>query len=462
MYQRSILMAVVLLVAVASNAPAAVGIFEFNTDIGRTYGAGDDPLATGYTLYVGIDRYLITAGGSGIGSDHDHFRYAYNEVSGDVRMSASFTWYDGYLGDWAMAGAMLRETLSHDSVHYSSFTRRGELWDVKDTWGDDHAGFHRRRDTGGDTTATDLWDVKPATLAVQRVTSGGYQIVQSLVDQGDGAGWEVIGTEITDMPDDILAGVAVTAHHKNFAIRAWADEAFYDYAPSLVGVSQIPTESAGEPYSYKPGFSIKTVKAPDGTDLNADTRELVFDRAEWLVENESLDDTAATEKGNRVEQFVNLSDSGESLNFADRQSFPGIDPFEQPVVDLAGGDDDDHFATEVTGFIELSEGLHVIGGSADDGLLIEVGGIEIGRTRIWEDTGVFLLDVAQAGIYPFRALAFEQTGPGNLALYEWLPDGTMLLLNDTAGGGSAVYVPEPASIALLGVAGLPLLRKRRT
>lgn len=456
-------MAAVLLVAAASNAPAAVGIFEFNADVGRTYGAGDDPQLPGNFQYIATDAYLTTAGGSGIGSDHDHFHYAYNEVNGDVRMSASAKWYSTNGADWAMNGVMLRETLAHDSVHYSSFTRAGGILDITGTWGEDHVGFHRRQSTGVDTVATDWWGAKPATLAVQRVTSGSYEIVQSLVDQGQGAGWEVIGTAVADMPDDILVGIAVTANDNENPVLAWTDNCKYDYSPNLIGVTQVPIEgirTTGS-LSQTPGFLVKTVKAPNGTDLNADTRELVFDRAEWLVENESLDGTAATEKGSRIEQFVNLSDTGGSLYFANSQSFPGIDPFEQPTTDPAGGDDDDHFATEVTGYIELTEGLHVIGGSADDGLLIEIGGIEIGRTRVWEQTGVFLLDVAQGGVYPFRALSFEQTGQSNLALYEWLADGTMLLLNDTANGGSAVYVPEPATIALLGLAGLALLRKRR-
>jgi hypothetical protein len=56
---------------------------------------------------------------------------------------------------------------------------------------------------------------------------------------------------------------------------------------------------------------------------------------------------------------------------------------------------------------------------------------------------------------------YEQGGGSDLELYEVFSDGTRILLNDLNGGGSAVYVPEPATIALLGFGGLAMLRVRR-
>jgi hypothetical protein len=70
-----------------------------------------------------------------------------------------------------------------------------------------------------------------------------------------------------------------------------------------------------------------------------------------------------------------------------------------------------------------------------------------------------MFEAPTTGIYEFEAVGYEEGGGAYLELYEWLPDGSMILIG--AEGGSPVYVPEPATIALLGFGGLSLLRIRR-
>jgi hypothetical protein len=174
------------------------------------------------------------------------------------------------------------------------------------------------------------------------------------------------------------------------------------------------------------------------------------------------------EEGTRVEQFVNLHDSGGRANFANDQSFPGIDGFEQPTSDPAGTglfepDDDDNFATEVLACIYLKAGLHIIGANSDDGTIIEIGGVQIGATETWKGNSDrdFLFIAPAEGFYSFRARSMEGGGGASLELSEVLANGTRVLLGDVANGASAVYVPEPATIALLGFGGLAMLRVRR-
>ncbi|MBN2136894.1 MAG: hypothetical protein JW720_03730, partial [Sedimentisphaerales bacterium] len=87
MCKRLLLLVSVLLIAGTPNAFAAIGIFDNLTDIGN-------PLGVGMAQYVATDRYLIAASGGDIWGNADQFSYLYNEVTGNVRVSASFAWQD--------------------------------------------------------------------------------------------------------------------------------------------------------------------------------------------------------------------------------------------------------------------------------------------------------------------------------------------------------------------------------
>jgi hypothetical protein len=87
-----------------------VGIFEYTQDIGGPAGVG----RTTYEGYVWKDdtlseQYLVMGGGADIWGTADQFHYAWNRVSGDVRISASFDWIVAGTGSWAKYGVMLRE-----------------------------------------------------------------------------------------------------------------------------------------------------------------------------------------------------------------------------------------------------------------------------------------------------------------------------------------------------------------
>jgi hypothetical protein len=180
----------------------------------------------------------------------------------------------------------------------------------------------------------------------------------------------------------------------------------------------------------------------------------------------------AAEEGLRVPEFVNLYDSGDRGVFSAADgypdaTFPGIDPIELPAADPAAGDDDDVFATEVMAIIHLTEGLHIIGVNGDEGTVIEIGGVEIGRSPEPEDdsNSDFVFEVEAQGYYTLRARHLAGVGPAALELHEIVEtDGgawRRILLGDVANGGSAVYVPEPATVVLMGLGVWILLRRRR-
>jgi len=464
MSKKLLLLVVSLLLAGAPNVFASVGVFDFTADIGN-------PLGIGQTIQTGADDYLIYAGGTDIWGNADQFHYSYNQVTGNVRVSASFAWQCVGWNDWAKMGVMLRESTNADSVHYSSLTRKGggDPWALAGSDGDGIFA-QRRESTAAGSGSTDNWDALPnARIGVQRINSGPYEIVQALVDRG--SGWQAYWTGLRDLPDTILAGVAVTSHDDAWIVSAYANNVEFDSAPGLVGVKTADPLAAA--CGDKLGFMVTGAKMPDGWtfwDEGDGSYPSAYRQAEYLTKNSGMtgyipDDPTeypSAQFGTEYRALVNLHDSGGRWVYANDASFPGIDAFQQETTDPADGDDDDQFAVLVEGCIELTAGLHIFGGVLDDGVMMRIGGVEIGRTNAWDETGQWLFEAPVAGVYSLEAIGFEMGGGAQLELYEYLSNTSMVLLGDVANGASPVYcVPEPATIALLGFGGLSMLRIRR-
>jgi hypothetical protein len=227
-----------------------------------------------------------------------------------------------------------------------------------------------------------------------------------------------------------------------------------------------------EPFGKERGFEIRTVKAAsvDGWDRDEMNKLLDFGCTGPLCMAPGMPEPGI-EDGRRTSQYVNLFDSGDRGAFTVSDdwpdaAFPGIDPIEWPAADPAAADDDDAFATEVMAVIHLTEGLHVIGVNDADGTIIEIGGIEIGRTPEWKEASNsdFSVEVEVEGYYTLRVRHLAGIGPATLELHELVEteDGTWerILLGDVASGGSLVYAPEPATIVLIGLGALVLVRRR--
>jgi hypothetical protein len=195
-----------------------------------------------------------------------------------------------------------------------------------------------------------------------------------------------------------------------------------------------------------PGFKIRSIKVGMG---------LAWPSAGYAAMNQLLDTGQypagidGEEEGTRIEQFVNLHDSSGRGEFTNDQTFPGIDDFQQPTTDPAGGppsgpDDDNYFATEILACIDLTAGLHIIGVNSDDGAIVKVGGVEVGRTAEFKSASTvdFTFEVVTAGKYRLQVRSFVNAGGAELELHEILvtPGGRVrILLGDVERGGSPVY-----------------------
>jgi hypothetical protein len=415
-----------------------VGIFEYSQDIGAPAGIG----RTTYEGYVWKDdvlteQYLMMGGGADIWGNADQFHFAYNKVSGDVRLSASIGWVIAS-ADWAKMGVMLRETTGGPSAHYFMCDRKLR----------DYAAVQGRPGTGDSSYAfgTEYNATNAKALGIQRVTLNGVEWIEGLVDKG--SGWESTCLISADLADDLLAGVAIDAANNTQLVQGRVWNVQYELNPSMVGtIPAIPADQALEaPPSEVSGFSIRSLKT-----LITDGSFNTFAAMNELLDTGMFGGLPALpgSEGTRVDEFVNLRDTGngafsEANGYPDI-SYPGIDPLEQPAQDPAAGDDDNDFATEILGYIHLVPGEYYrFGVDSDDGGILEIGGVEVVRTAELKgtslvDSSFYVVDVE--GYYPLRARQFERGGGASVELHQILIDGTRLLMNDVANGAAEVYAP---------------------
>lgn len=143
-----------------------------------------------------------------------------------------------------------------------------------------------------------------------------------------------------------------------------------------------------------------------------------------------------------IASVINLNAVGGSSagNFPTDDQMPGV-----PATDLSS----DGLAAEIITYLDLPAGLTVMGVNSDDGFRTTAGKVpqdqfsallagqfDGGRTAA--DT-VFFLNVPQAGVYAFRTTYENGTGGADIEWFTVKPDGTKVLINDTANGGIKAY-----------------------
>jgi regulation of enolase protein 1 (concanavalin A-like superfamily) len=177
-------------------ATAGLPSGQAHADIGSPAIKGSASFAQG--------TYTISGAGSDIWDTADQFHYVYQQVTGDVDVSARVASLMN-TDACAKAGVMIRASLSAGSTHASMFISPGQGY-----------AFQRRPTTSADSENTDGGaGVAPGWVRVKRTGS-----LFTAYKSTNGTTWTVVGSDSITMASAVYVGIAVNSHNAAAATRA--------------------------------------------------------------------------------------------------------------------------------------------------------------------------------------------------------------------------------------------------
>jgi TolB protein len=192
--------------AAVSAQISPVGIFQFSYDIGN-------PKKAGSANYNSTDQvYSLTGSGYNIWFARDEFHYLYDKIKGDFILTANFKFEGKGTESHRKTGWMLRATTDDSSPHISA-TLHGDGLTVMQ-WRDFKGA--EMKDPEDEVFAKD------SAFNVIQIERAGKIVFMRAAH--DGKPFVIIGSyEMTNLPDEILAGLFVCSHNPDVTeeVKVW-------------------------------------------------------------------------------------------------------------------------------------------------------------------------------------------------------------------------------------------------
>ena len=213
--------------------------------------------------------------------------------------------------------------------------------------------------------------------------------------------------------------------------------------------------SADSVNTNSPGFKVRThqVSVDAGTSVQ---------RAELQFANKLLDPATGNVLANIADlSTANADGTFDIANYIDLSTFASPTGFFLNDTNPPGLVGTDQYALEIMTFLNLAPGVYTFGIDAlrnynttapgsfrESGFRLTAGAnprdlfaaeVAVFDKSRPEGEKQFSFVVQQSGIYPFRLLWFSGVGQSSLEWYQVTPQGTRVLIGDTASGGIAAY-----------------------
>ncbi len=173
--------------------------------------------AAGTTLPKGSDGFIVDGGGADIWGTADAFRFVYQALNGDGRITARVASIQA-IDAWTKAGVMIRSSLQANAAHALMVASPGKGF-----------AFQRRPTSGGTSVHTAAGTgTAPAWLRLER---RGQSVVASL--SMNGTTWSTVGEATITLGTTAYVGVAVSSHRSGVLASAVFESIDVTLPPAL-------------------------------------------------------------------------------------------------------------------------------------------------------------------------------------------------------------------------------------
>jgi TolB protein len=247
-------------IALAQDLP--VGIFQFSNDIGNHEKVGQ-------ASYDNAEQiYKVKGSGYNIWFERDEFHYLYNKIKGDFILTANFKFEGTGIEPHRKTGWMIRNTTKDNSPHVSAVLHGDGLTVMQ--WRDIEGAQMKDPET--------QIFAKGSNYEIIQIERSGRTISMKAAHAGEPL--ETVGSyEMSNLPDEILAGLFVCSHNGNVTeeARIWnvrIDRPVNDnYNPGKEGY---------------PGCRLETMNVTDGKRLVIYEKQGRFEAPNWMPDGEEL------------------------------------------------------------------------------------------------------------------------------------------------------------------------------
>jgi len=198
-----VILSVMIILAYPEAAKAQIGIFEASGDVGS-------PKNPGSTVYHADEQvYTVKGSGYNIWFGRDEFQFAQRRISGDFILTANFSLVGEGVDPHRKVGWMVRESLDDDAAHISA-TLHGDGLTVLQ--------WRRLKGAHMRDPQDEIFAPKSNYQILQLERMGNTMIMRAAQA---GEPLQTIGEhEMSDLPDEVFAGIFVCSHNEDIVEEA--------------------------------------------------------------------------------------------------------------------------------------------------------------------------------------------------------------------------------------------------
>ena len=248
-----------LFMSASLEAQSPVGVFEGQTDVGRTRHAGSA------AYHQRLQHYVVSGSGQNMWDTRDDFHFVWKRLTGNFILSTRAHFIGRGVEAHRKIGWMIRPTIEANSPHVTAALH-----------GDGLMSLQFRRSAGATTEEIKSADSLPNADAIIQLERRDGAYIMSVARFGD----TLVTTQLSDvsLPDTVYVGLFVCAH--NDSVVEWGEF-------SNVRIT-IPPKAGYVPYRDYLGSNLEILNLATGNATIVHTYRGSFQAPNWTTDGTAL------------------------------------------------------------------------------------------------------------------------------------------------------------------------------